>query len=99
MLVHRVEIDGQLPIIKGVNYEKIQDIYDKLTKDYDALLTLDEGSMLKGFVVTTLNKLPGVKSDLVKLDGDWESRGMPQPIDKLQKWLKRNRTEEIGKAL
>eukprot|EP00795_Rhopilema_esculentum_P015931 gene15931-biopygen5314 len=54
-----------LPTIKGVNYEKIQEFYDKLTKNYDALLTLDEENMLRGFVMTTLNKLPNVKSDLI----------------------------------
>ena len=94
-------IDGivNLPTIKGVSYEKIQEFYDKLTKNYDALLTIDEGSMLRGFVMTTLNKLPNVKSDLVRLDDDWESWGMPQLIDNLQKWLKRNKTEEIGKPV
>eukprot|EP00795_Rhopilema_esculentum_P017883 gene17883-biopygen2028 len=88
-----------LPTIKGVNYEKIQEFYDKLTKNYDALLTLDEENMLRGFVMTTLNKLPNVKSDLVRLDDDWESWGMSKLIDNLQKWLKRNKTEEIGKPV
>ena len=49
--------------------------------------------------MTTLNKLPNVKSDLVRLDDDWESWGMPQLIDNLQIWLKRNKTEEIGKPV
>ena len=48
-------------------------------------MTLDEGSMLKGSVMTTLHKLPKVKSDLVRLDDNWVNRGMSQLIDNVQK--------------
>ena len=43
-----------LPTVRGTNYEKIQDFYNRLTKNCDALLTLGEKNMLKGFVMTTL---------------------------------------------
>ena len=38
---------------------------------FDALHTLEEADMLKGFVMTTLKKLPQVKPDLVRVDDKW----------------------------
>ena len=61
-----------LPTIRGTNHEKIQEFYDKLSRNFDALQTLGEGGKLQGFVMNTLNKLPHVKPDLVRVDGSWE---------------------------
>ena len=54
-----------LPVVGGTNYAKIQEFYEKVSKNYDALLMLGEAEMLCGFVMATLNKLPHVKPDLV----------------------------------
>ena len=51
---------------------------------------LKEGQKLQGFVMTTLNKLPDVKPDLVRVDDSWEEWSMEDLIDALQKWLRRN---------
>jgi hypothetical protein len=42
----------------------------------------------------TINKLPNAKSDLVRTDEDWEEWKMESLVDSLQKWLRRNKTEE-----
>ena len=55
-----------LPVTRGSNYERVREFYEKLSNNFDALQTLGEGEMLKGFVLSTLNKLPQVKPDLVK---------------------------------
>ena len=81
-----------LPLTKGTSVEKVQEFYDKLTRSYDALETLGESEMLKGFVLTTLNKLPHIKPDIVRTDDSWEEWGMKDLIDNIHKWLKRNRT-------
>lgn len=65
-----------LPVVKGSNYSKIQEFYEKISKNYDALLTMGEASVLQGFVISTPNKLPQVKPDLVRTDDDWESWDM-----------------------
>ena len=65
-----------MPTVRGTNFEKVQDFYNRLTKNCDALLTLGEKSMLKGFVTTTLNKLSNVKPDIVRMDQEWESWDM-----------------------
>ena len=50
--------------------------------------------MLKGFVLSTLNKLPQVRPDLVRTNEGWEDWNMEKLIDSIQKWLKRNKAED-----
>ena len=83
-----------LQIIKGKNYHRIAEFYATLSRNYDALHTLGEGDILKGFVMTTLSKIPHVKPELVQADDEWEQWSMAVLIESLQKWLKRNKTEE-----
>ena len=47
--------------------------------------------MLKGFVMTTLNKLPNVKPDIVRMDQEWQRWDMDKLIENLQNWLRRNK--------
>ena len=97
-----------LPVTRGSNYERVREFYEKLSKNFDALHTLGEGEMLKGFVLSTLNKLPQVKPDLVRTDEGWEDWNMEKLVDSIQKWLKRNkaktiikikRSQRLGKAI
>ena len=75
--------------MRGTNYAQIHEFYEKVSKNFDALLTLGEAEMLRGFVMMTLNELPHVKPDLVHTDDNWESWDMEAFIDGLKKWLKR----------
>ena len=52
-----VEEMVNLPVIKGSNYLKIQEFYESVSKNYDALLTKGEADMLRGLVMSTLNKI------------------------------------------
>lgn len=90
---HMNEIEN-LPVVRGTNYAKIQEFYKKVSKNFDALLSLGEADTLQGFVMSTLNKLPHVKPDLVRTDDNWDEWGMEAFIDGLKKWLKRHKTEE-----
>ena len=83
-----------LPVTRGSNYKRVLKFYEKLSKNFYALQTLGEGEMLKGFVLSTLNKLPQVKPDLVRTDEGWN---MEKLIDSIQKWLKRNKPEDTYK--
>ena len=84
--------------VKGLCYEKVQEFYEKLSRNYDALQTLGEGDKLRGLVMTTINKLPQVKPDLVRSDDDWEEWSMEILISNLQKWLRRNKVEDSSKS-
>ena len=79
---------------KGNDYDKVREFYKKLSNNFDALNTLGKADSLKEFVMTTLKKLPKVKSDLVRIDEKWEEWGMEKLIDNLQQWLKRNKSED-----
>ena len=82
-----------LPVVKGYNYMKVREFYEALSRNYDALLTLGEAEMLKGFVMTTVNKLPQVKPDLVRTDDNWENWDMAALIDEIRKWLSRHKVD------
>lgn len=74
---HMDEIINLAPV-KGSNYDKVQEFYEKLSKNFDALQTLGEGDKLHGFVMTTINKLPQVKPDwcdrtMTGRNGPWKS--------------------------
>ena len=84
----------KLQTVKGKNFEKVCEFYEILCKNYDALQTLGEEALLKGLVVSTLNKLPQVKPDLVRVDNNWEDWDMKELLSAIQGWLKRNKVED-----
>ena len=77
---HMDEIINLTPV-KGSSFEKVREFYEVLSKNYDALQTLGEADMLRGFVITTLKKLPQVKPDLVRVDDHWEEWSMHEGIN------------------
>lgn len=85
-----VEEIMNLPTVKGSNFSRVQEFYEKVSRNYDALLTMGQGNMLQGFVTSTLNKLPQVRPDLVRTDDNWENWDMETLINNLQ----RNKTED-----
>ena len=83
-----------LPVIKGTDYDGVKEFYESLSKNHDALQTLGEAEVLRGFVVTTIKKLPHVKPDLVRTDDDWEKWAMTDLIDNLQQCLRRHKVDD-----
>ena len=86
-----VEEIMNLPIVKGSNYLKVQEFYEIVSRNHDALLTLGEADILRGIVMSTLNKLPHVRPDIVRTDDNWEDWNMETLINNLQAWLRRNK--------
>ena len=77
MNAHMEEIISLFPV-KGSNYFRVQEFYEKLSRNYNALQTLEEGQKLQRFVMTTLNKFSQVKPDLVRVakvgrNGPWKT--------------------------
>ena len=87
-----------LPAVKGANYERVKEFYEKICQRYDALQTLGEGTMLKGLVMTMLNKVPNIRSDLVRTDDNWEEWEVTEFIQSLQQWLRRNKVDDQAKG-
>ena len=45
---------------------------------------------IKGYVRLTLDKLPGIRADLVRLDEEWQECHFPKLVNALRKWTDRN---------
>ena len=45
---------------------------------------------IKGYVRNTLDKLPGIRADLVRLDDSWQDWRFCELVEALRKWTERN---------
>ena len=89
------EIMG-LPTIQNSNPGRIHAFYQKLSTYVQALETRKLWS-INAYVRLTLDRLPRIRSDLVRLDDDWKKREFPHLVEALKKWTERNTVSEIGK--
>ena len=79
-----------LPIISGTNPVKIHQFYEKLLFNVQALETLGKLKEVNGYVRTSLDKLEGIRGDLVRTDDDWREWDFTKFVDALRKWTERN---------
>ena len=61
-----------LPVVFGSHPNKIHDFYEKLMSSVQVLETMRKLNEIKGYVGNTLDKLPGIRAHLVRLDGSWQ---------------------------
>ena len=50
--------------------------------------------MLREFMLSTLNKIPQVRPDIVPTDENWENWDMEALINNLRQWLKRHKVDD-----
>ena len=86
---HVQEIMG-LPVVNGTNPEIIHEFYYKLVTHVQALETIGKLNMINGYVRTVLDRLPGLKSDIVRNDDNWQEWEFPQLVSALEIWTQRN---------
>ena len=79
-----------LPVIQTSHLNRIHDFYEKLVISAQALDTMNRLKEIIGYVRLTLDKLPGIRADLVRIDEDWQGWTFPQLVDALRKWTTRN---------
>ena len=79
-----------LPIIIQNNIIKIHDFYEKLVTHSQTLDTMGKLNEINGYVGMTLDKLPAIRADLVRIDDDWQEWYFGQFIEALRKWADRN---------
>ena len=80
----------RLPVISGTNPERISEFYGKLVTSIQTLESMWKEKEIRGYVRPTLDKLPGIRADLVRLDEDCQEWGFPQLVKALRKWCERN---------
>ena len=61
-----------LSAIHGVDPAKIHEFHEKLTSHIQVLETMEKIKEIGGFVRGTLDKLPDIRADLVRLDDNWQ---------------------------
>ncbi len=62
----------ELPLLQGTNPRKVTGFYEKLVGHVQALETMGKLSSIDGNLRLVLDKLPGIQSDLVRLDDGWQ---------------------------
>ena len=79
-----------LPVISNCNPNGIQEFYEKLPISVQALKTKKKLKDLKGYLRLTLDKLNGIRANLVRLDDNSQQQGFCQLVDSLRKWTEKN---------
>ena len=72
-----------LPTIHGTNPNKILDCYEKLCSNVLSLETMGKYGEVNGYVWMTLNKLEGIRGDLVRTDDQRKEWKFPQLVTEM----------------
>ena len=79
-----------LPQINNANPQKILDFSGKVLCSVQALDTMGKIKEMNGYVRVTLDKLQGIRAELVINDDNWQGWKFQQLIEVLEKWTVRN---------
>ena len=79
-----------LPVITGSHPRKIHEFYEKLLFHVQSLETLGKLTEINGYVRMSIDKLQGIRGDLVRTDDNWREWGFPKFVEALRKWTERN---------
>ena len=82
-----------LPRIKGTNPQKIHQFYKQLRYNVQSLETMEKLGDVRGNVALTIDKLAGIRGDLVRNVNDWQNWDFIKFCDVLGSWIRRNPVE------
>ena len=72
------------PVTSGSNRVKIHDFYEKFITSMQSLDRMGKLKETNGYVRSTLEKLPGIRADLVRRDNDWQEWKLGQFAEALR---------------
>ena len=75
-----------LPTINNTNSYKIHDFYERLIAHINTPETMGKLKEINGYVRFTLDKLCGIRADLVRIDNNWQNWGFNELIEAIRKW-------------
>ncbi len=88
----------QLPVVKDSNPNEVDKFYKTLLYNVQSLETLGKLERVNGMARSVLDKLPGIKSDIVRGQEGWQDWGLAQLVKALRIWREINPcAEESGK--
>ena len=67
-----------LPVISSANPAKINQFYEALSFNVQALETLGKLREVNGYVRKSIDKLPGIRGNFVRVDEDWQEWDFPK---------------------
>ena len=88
----------ELPKVQGTDPSKVHKFYETLASQVQTLETLGKLDEIGGFVRGTLDKLPDIRADLVRLDDKWQQWNYPQLVESLRQWCNRNPKETSSRS-
>ena len=83
----------ELPTISNANTQRIHEFSDKLTFCVQSLQALGKLEQVNGYVSLTLDKLPTITGDLVRMDPSWENCTFEKLSKCFRLWTRRNPIE------
>ena len=83
-----------LPTIPNANPKKIHEFSDELMYCVQSLETMKKLEQVNGAVSMPIDKLPGIRGDLVRTDPSWEKWDFVKLAEALRQWTKRNPVTE-----
>lgn len=87
----------ELPNIVGVEPSQVHRFYERLRYDVQSLETMGKLEQVNGNVRWTIDKLSGIRGDLVHNDDDWQDWDFVKLCDALRSWTRRNPVEKQEK--
>ena len=93
----RIQNIVNLPVISRSKPNKIHDFYEKLITSVQSFDTMGKLREINGYVRSTLDKLPGTRADLARLEIDWQE--WKQFAEALRQWTERNPISHERKTL
>ncbi len=83
-----------LPVVKGSDPSEVNNFYKILLFNVQSLETLGKIERVNGMTRSVLDKLSGIKSDLVKGQGNWQEWDLAHLIAALKQWRDINLSEK-----
>ena len=70
IIVAHIQIIPSLPVIQNSHTNQIHDLYEKLVISVQALDSMNKLKEINWYVRLTLDKLPDIRADFVRIDED-----------------------------
>ena len=79
-----------LPNVPGCQPSRIHNFYETLMYNVQSLETMGKLSEVNGYVRATIDRLKGIRGNLVRMDDNWQEWKFPNLVEALRKWTERN---------